>query len=247
MADARRVTGPRFYAPPPLVMEWHPRHAPLPLHEVRGHSRGHAHEAPPWIDTGDPDQPFHFSEAMRRLTADIAARYEPLAHLDVSRMVFAFTQARNHRGHGLQARVTPLRFRGGELIREHAGVPYQVQRFVHERREVLYVLTFCLPRFLNRGFDDKFVTIFHELFHIGPTFDGDLRRHDGRYSVHTASQKRYDLEMLAMAREYLQSGADPKLHGFLRLHFSQLRHRHGRVVGHVVPRPKLVPLRQRHI
>ena len=29
-------------------------------------------------------------------------------------------------------------------------------------REMLYLMTFCLPRFLNRPFEDKFVTLFHE-------------------------------------------------------------------------------------
>lgn len=243
MMDARRVTNRRTVFAPPLVMHWDSKHAPLPIREVRGHSRGHGPAAPPWIESGEPEAPFDFSERMRLLCADIASKYEPLAHLDVSRMVFAFAQARNSRIHGLQARVTPLRFHDGQRTRLHRGTSFQVQQFFLDRKEILYFVTFCLPRFLNRDFEDKFVTIFHELFHISLAFDGDLRRHDGRYSVHTSSQKRYDQEMMAMAREYLQSNADPKLHGFLRLNFSQLRHRHGTVVGHIVPRPKLIPLR----
>ena len=51
---------------------------------------------------------------------------------------------------------------------------------------MLYVMTFCLPRFLEQSFDDKFVTIFHELFHIGPSFDGDFRRHSGRCAFYGA-------------------------------------------------------------
>jgi len=48
--------------------------------------------------------------------------------------------------------------------------------------------------------------------------------------------------MAALARAYLSTGPEPDLHAFLRLNFAQLRHRHGRVVGTVVPRPKLVPV-----
>jgi hypothetical protein len=245
MWTARRVTSRRVVYAPALEVRWNSTYSPLLLREVTGNSRSHSagSEAPPWIDTGAPGEPFQFSESMRRLCADIAHRYEPLAHLDVSRMLFAFTPARNVRSHGLQARVTPLRFHDGGMTRLHRGVHFQVQRFVHDEKEILYVVTFCLPRFLNRDFDDKFVTIFHELFHISPHFNGDLRRHGGRYSIHTACQKSYDREMMAMAREYLRGGADPKLHAFLRLTFGQLRHRHGKVLGHVVPRPKLVPIR----
>lgn len=248
MSEARRVVGARAMRFLPLVMQWGTGIAPLPERVVCGHSRMQPGiEAPPWIHSGDPEKPFHFSENMRLLCADIAARFEPLAHLDVSRMLFGFTQARSFRNYGLQARVTPMRFRDGERIRPHRGIPFQVQLFLHEGVEIRYVVTFCLPRFLNRSFDDKFVTIFHELFHISPTFNGDLRRHKGRYSIHTSCQKRYDLEMLAMARDYMQSGADPKLHGFLRLNFAQLRRRHQKVIGHSIPRPKLIPVPQHGI
>jgi predicted metallopeptidase len=212
---------------------------------VLGTSRSHSAraEANPLHHTGPEDEPFDFSSSVRKLCEDIAARCELLRHLNLSQILFSFTQSRNSRTHGLQARVTPLRFHNGTLTRAHRGVPYQVQRYYHDGQEVLYVLTFCLPRFLDRDFDDKFVTIFHELFHISPRFDGDLRRHRGRCSIHTSSQKSYDQEMAAIAREYLMNGADAAKHAFLRLNFAQLRNRHGKIMGHVVPRPKLIPVR----
>jgi hypothetical protein len=101
-----------------------------------------------------------------------------------------------------------------------------------------------LPRFLDQGFDDKLVTLFHELFHISPAFDGDLRRHQGRYSIHSHSQKRYDEQMAALARTYLATRPDPRVYGFLRLDFAQLQRRHGSVLGVMVPRPKVVPVVQ---
>jgi hypothetical protein len=160
----------------------------------------------------------------------------------VSRLLFGVTQARSGRAHGLQARVTPLRFRGGTLVRRRRGTVYQVQRFVVAEVEMLYLVTFCLPRFLDQEFDDKFITLFHELYHISPVFDGDLRRLDGRCAIHSHSKRAYDRHMAHLARAYLASGPDPQLHAFLRLDFTRLCHRHGSVVGVVVPRPKLVPL-----
>ena len=49
--------------------------------------------------------------------------------------------------------------------------------------------------------------------------------------------------MAALARGYLAGGVDPALHAFLRLDFAQLVHRHSSVVGVVVPRPRLLPIR----
>jgi predicted metallopeptidase len=199
-------------------------------------------EAPPWLHTGPASRPFDFCTHVRRLCADIVRHCRELNHIDVDRLLFATTQARSADRHGLQARVTPLRFRHGQLTRRRHGTSYQVQRYVVEGREMLYLITFCLPRFLDQDFDDKFITLFHELYHISPAFEGDLRRHPGRCTFHSRSKREYDAHMADLARAYLSNGATQSLHGFLRLSFAQLQHRHGSVVGVVVPRPRLLPV-----
>jgi hypothetical protein len=230
----------------PAVLRWQVPDHPLPVKEIRCPARACQRQlglaAPPWLDTGPIDRPFDFCLHVRRLCADITRRCPELGHIDVSRLLFAVTQARSARVHGLQARVTPLRFRHGQLIRRRQGVCYQVQRYVVDGREMLYLVTFCLPRFLEQGFDDKFITLFHELFHISPAFEGDLRRLDGRCTLHTRSQRDYDTWMAALARAYLAGNPASHLHDFLRLDFAQLQYRHGSVVGVVVPRPRLLPL-----
>lgn len=229
----------------PLVLSWTSAGNPLPVRAVRvpGHPRRPAGvEAPPWYDTGPRDRPFDFCGRVRALCADIARRCPELAHINVSRLLLGMTQARTGRRHGLQARVTPLRFRGGRLHRPRRGVLYQVQRYLVDECDMLYLVTFCLPRFLDQDFDDKFVTLFHELYHISPAFDGDLRRHEGRCALHTQSKRGYDKHMAELARAYLATRPDPSLYAFLRLTFGQLQQRHGSVTAVVVPRPKLIPI-----
>jgi hypothetical protein len=80
------------------------------------------------------------------------------------------------------------------------------------------------------------------LYHVNPDFDGDLRRHEGRYTIHSHSQREYDAHMAHLARAYLAQNPDPVLHSFLRLGFAELEERHGAVVGIMVPRPKIIPL-----
>lgn len=231
----------------PLVCCWNLAGKPLPRRVIRTSPRTvpNHRDLGPDVPTGPVQQPFDFCGHVQRLCADIGRRCPALRHLDVARMLFAVTQARNGHAHGLQARVTPLRFREGRLTRQRRGVTYQVQRFVVGSRDILYLVAFCLPRFLDLDFDEKFVTLFHELYHISPAFDGDLRRHQGRYSIHSHSQRRYDEHMAQLAREYLASGADPGLYGFLRLNFVQLQRRHGSVEGVFVPRPKIIPVGER--
>src|SRR5205814_757030 len=113
--------------------------------------------------------------------------------------------------------------------RVRRGMTYQVQRYVIGELDYLYLLTFCLPRFLDQDFDNKLVTLVHELYHMSPAFDGDLRRHEGRYQLHTHRQCAYDRKMADLARAYLAARPDPALYGFLRLSFAQLQYRHGAI------------------
>jgi hypothetical protein len=232
----------------PLVRRWGELGNPLPVRRVHAPPAAPARplglEAPPWLATGPRNQPFDFCGHVRRLCADIAARCEVLRHVDVNRLLFGVIQARSERLVGLQARVTPLRCRDGRLLRQRQGTWYQVQRYFVDDREVLYLVTFCLPRFLDQDRDEKFVTLFHELYHISPAFDGDLRRGRGPGLWHPEGKREYDHHMAHLARAYLASGPDPALHDFLRLNFAQLRHRHGSVIGVMVPRPRLVPIAQ---
>jgi predicted metallopeptidase len=232
--------------PWPLLFRWGGPDNPLPLRAIRPVKRADrsppAPAAPPWLVSGPAGRPFDFCAAVRRLCADIIRRCDALGHVDIHRLLFGVTQARSGRIRGLQARVTPLRFHGGQLRRRRRGVTYQVQRYYVEAHEYLYLVTFCLPRFLDQEFDEKFITLFHELYHISPEFNGDLRRHDGRCTLHSRSQRHYDRHMADLARAYLAAEPDPDLHAFLRLNFAQLQARHGSVVGVVVPRPKVIPV-----
>jgi hypothetical protein len=135
-----------------------------------------------------------------------------------------------------------MRFRNGALTRLIRGRPYQVQRYFVDGREVLYLVTFCLPRFLNQTFHDKMVTVFHELYHIGELFDGDLRRHPGRYTVHSHSKRDYDRRMAVFVGEYLNNHPNPEVYRFLRWGYDELWHYNGGITGVRVPRPKLLPV-----
>jgi len=235
--DTPRMTGHRNGpATLPLELRWERRRT-LPARWVI--PEGRRHRVPHVIDSPEP---FDFSAAMARLCSDVAGRCEALRHVEMPRVLVTFTPSRNRSRYGLQARVTPLRFRHGALTRRHGPVEYQVQRFFVDGREMLYLLTFCLPRFLDQSFDEKLVTVFHELYHMNPEFDGDLRRHPGRYAVHSHSKERYDSRMADLAKEYVADHPEPALYEFLRAGYRELWDRHGGIVGTVVPRPKLLPV-----
>jgi hypothetical protein len=186
---------------------------------------------------------FDFTYHMRRLCTDVVSRLPDLSHIDFARVAVASAQARKRTVHGLYASLTPMRFEGGALVHRQGKRHYTVQRFFDNRgREILYILTFYLPRFMDMDLQGKLTTIFHELWHVSPQFDGDLRRHPGRCYAHSHSQKQYDAHMQQLVRRYLAASPPEGLYAFLNHSFTELRRRYGRIYGVKVPRPKLLPI-----
>jgi hypothetical protein len=185
---------------------------------------------------------FDFSSAMTRLCVDVSDRVDELLHVDMSRVAVSFAQTRRRVLHGLQAKLTPMRFEGGALTTHRNGRMWTCQRLVHDGREMLYILTFYLPRFLDQPFHEKLTTVTHELLHVSPRFDGDLRRFDGRCYMHSPKQREFDRQASDLARKYLAGGPPAELYDFLRYDFRGLVRRYGTVVGLQVPIPKLIPL-----
>ena len=188
---------------------------------------------------------FDFSQAMRALCEDITQRHSAFSHIRMRDVAVTFAQARRRVSYGLQARLTPMRFEQGSTFTSKDGQQWTVQRLVVDGREMLYILTFYLPRFLDQSFHEKIVTVFHELYHISPEFDGDIRRLSGHFFVHSRSQKQYDRQMAVFADEYLRMAPPQRLFDFLGCSFRTLLRRHGAVVGLQVPIPRLIPVESR--
>lgn len=197
---------------------------------------GRSQQARPTAPVG-----FDFTLHMRRLCNDICGRLPELSHVRMDRVAIRFCQARKSVEHGLQASLTPLRFENGERTTRRSGRTWTVQRIYDTAdREILYLLSFYLPRFQDRPLTEKLTTVIHELWHISPRFDGDLRRHPGRCYAHSHSQHEYDAHMQTLARKWLSCDPPRATYAFLRLDFRQLLRRHDRVFGQSIPTPKLI-------
>jgi len=186
---------------------------------------------------------FDFTFAMRLLVNDMIDRVPELTHIDMSRVAVAIVQARVDSTHGIFASLTPMRFEQGSRVTTRRGRQYCCQSLLDEHgREMLYILSFYLPRFQNMDFSEKMITIFHELWHISPEFDGDIRRHPGRCYAHSSSQKEYDQYMAVLSNNYLLKKPPPELYAFLEHDFAKLYQQRGGIYGVKIPRPKLIPV-----
>ena len=172
---------------------------------------------------------FDFTYHAGRLCADLCQRLEELQHVDMGRVAIRYCQVRKAVSHGMQASLTPLRFERGELFTMRAGRRWTIQRvYGPVGQEMLYLLSFYLPRFLNQPFHEKLATVIHELWHISPEFNGDIRRLPGRCYAHGQSEEHYHASMHELARRWLALGPPDEVFDFLRLDFRDLRRRHAR-------------------
>ncbi|QDT01498.1 putative metallopeptidase [Adhaeretor mobilis] len=185
---------------------------------------------------------FDFSAAIESVCRDMIARLPEFSHIDFDRVAISIVQARRNVSHGIYASLTPLRFEGGSREKRTRGRRYLVQTVCDSQgEEYLYILSIYLPRFLNTSLEEKLSTLLHELWHIGPAFDGDLRRHPGRNYAHGNSQREYDALMDRFAQQWLAADPPHTLYEFLEREFTELAAEFGRIHGRHWPAPKLIP------
>jgi len=193
--------------------------------------------------TQRPSSGFDFTHHMRLLCNDIVHRTPELQFIDLSRVAISFSQARKAVSHGLHATLTPMRFEEGSLYTSRGGKRWTVQRlYTPEDREILYILSFYLPRFLEGPLREKLETVIHELWHISPAFDGDLRRFSGRCYAHSHSQGDYDAQVREITDRWLSLSPPADLYSFLRHNLAGLQRTHGAVYGTKIRAPKLIPV-----
>ncbi|NJD90933.1 MAG: hypothetical protein FIA91_05370 [Geobacter sp.] len=179
---------------------------------------------------------------LERLIADIAVAIDEFSHVDPSRLLVCVNSSRNSR-YGAFAKIHHLRFPGGEQLqivrRGRSRYRCTMPQINHKEVDILYVIYFTLPRFMDRPFKEKLVTIFHELYHISPSFDGDIRRFAGKNFAHGSSSKKYNQLMEQFVERYLQLPCSAGKTAFLDHDMAALREKYTMIVGRRMAMPKI--------
>lgn len=180
---------------------------------------------------------------LERLFVHVTNCVPELAHIDPARILVCISSTRGAGVRGTYARIHPLRFPGGvRSVERRRGRHTWVSTMptvVHRQTEILYVVYFLVPRFLDLPLREKLITVFHELYHISPAFDGDIRRFPGRNYAHGSSTRRYNARMEELVDRYLTDNGEPELLAFLEGNMTELRARHRTLVGRRFPVPRI--------
>lgn len=187
-----------------------------------------------------------FNEAMKSAIQEIIGSLEEFKHINLKRVRISATYARSTRRAGLLAYVLPLKYKNGSptqvKMRGKAKYHFGIVPTYHEGEEILYILYFMLPRFLNLPYRDKLETIIHELYHISPDFNGDLRRLKGRSYIHGNSLKEYEENIKRLTDRFMESSYNELAFEFLAFGAKKLENFYGTLVSSHTPepRPKLI-------
>ena len=175
---------------------------------------------------------------------DICFRVPELRHVDMSRVAVGFSQTKNSEPYGIFASATPLRFENGASSYEKRGRTWTLQRYFRpDGTEYLYILYFYVPRFIELPLSQKLDTIVHELYHISPFFNGDLRRFPGRNYAH-GSKKKYDQTVNRLAQHWLKQNPPDNLWDFLHCNYRDLVAKYGKPSGTRITFPRIIPMKQ---
>jgi predicted metallopeptidase len=180
---------------------------------------------------------------LERLVADIVRQMEEFRHIAPQQVLLCVSSTRSGGVHGTYAKIHPLRFENGSrtaaIRRGRRVCRCEMPSIIRQEQEILYVIYFLVPRFLNLTLREKLITIFHELYHISPSFNGDLRRFPGRNYAHGSSLKAYNARMEKLVDIYLRLPGISKVVAFLDADMEMLRARHRAIVGRKMPAPRI--------
>jgi predicted metallopeptidase len=185
---------------------------------------------------------FNFNQAITEVIAEIIKYTDDFAHIDLNKVQISAAFNRKRRGTGLLAYVLPLRYKDGSStqtkLRGAQAFHFSILPTYRDGAEILYILYFMLPRFLNLPKKDKLETIVHELYHISPSFNGDLRRLKGRSYVHGKSLKDYDRNIKEMCAALLERRPELQTREIFTRSFKELSTDWEGVEAIHIPEPK---------
>jgi predicted metallopeptidase len=179
-----------------------------------------------------------FTKSIRELCIDICSKLPELYHVKVERIAFGTIDAKKRSHAGLQARITPMRFANGATTSVKGGRTYRIEKLIVDGVEALYLMEFAMPRFfVRKTFEEKLAIVIHELYHISPSFDGDLRRF-GKNTFHAEGKEAFHQRMRDLTATYLANDPDFSKSEFLKLETMKSL----RFLAWKFRRPKLIPL-----
>ncbi len=185
----------------------------------------------------------NLTDLLTNIIKEIIHRTSLFSHVDINRLLVCIAYNRQRGRGGTFGKLVPLKFEGGLDVVHYQGEYYSMPKIFHRGKRLLYLVYFYIPMFFNLSPREKLSVIFHELFHINPDFNGDIRRLGNTGTSHGYSRDKFNSlfeEELVSFCEYIRN--TPSI-DFLGMNAEHLKESYSRVYGQRMKLPKPVIVR----
>lgn len=174
----------------------------------------------------------NLTDILTLIINDMIISTDEFRSFDLNRMLVCCASNRKDGRGATYGKLLPLRFKDGSEIIRHNGRYYTIPKLRVNDIEILYVIYFYIPKFFNLSAKDKVNVMFHELYHISPEFNGDIRRMGKVKSAHGHSKKSFEEKYIEYSDIFFDKIKDTPYYNFLnmnagdiRKHFKKIKYR----------------------
>lgn len=149
----------------------------------------------------------NYISSLNELIKDITEKVGELSYIDAEQVAIGFKRSRESATEEVWAEISGIEDEYNGTIQRREG---RIEKYFAPKSilingiPVKYVVDFYVPIFFGLAFKEKLSTVFHELYHINPKFDGNLRFFKGKGYKHGSSLEKYDKYMEYLVDKYLK-------------------------------------------
>lgn len=185
---------------------------------------------------------FNITDALSLVIHEMIKMTDEFKLFDINRILICCGSNQSNARGGLYGKLVPMRFENGSEIIKHRGHYYTVPRLNLNGVEILYIMYLYIPKFLDLPAKEKIDVMFHELYHISPDFNGDIRRMGKVKKAHGHSRKSFDEKYKEYAEAFYLKVKDTPFHRFLEMNTEDLKKEFSRLSYRRIKIPKPVRL-----
>jgi predicted metallopeptidase len=184
-------------------------------------------------------QKINITDILTEIIKEITTRSGSFSHIDTKKVTVCLGSNRNSSRGSIYGKLVPLKFKDGSDKLQFRGRYYTIPEIINDGIAQLYAVYFYLPKFFNLSAEEKLRVIFHELYHISPEFNGDIRRMGSVKKAHGSSKKRFDLKFEKEVKLFFEYISNTAYLDFLVMDSKSL-HKNYRVYARRMKIPKPV-------
>lgn len=180
------------------------------------------------------------TDVLTLIVEEIVRRSPVFAHIDTSRIVICVASNKAGARGATYGKLAPLKFKGGHDTIKYRGRYFTMPKVMSGGSEILYLVYFYLPKFFDLDAKEKLKVIFHELYHISPEFNGDIRRITEGKAAHGSSRDKFNKLFETEQNEFYEYIKTTPYINFLDLSTKELHQHFKKVLCRRMKMPKPV-------